>query len=59
MRPPNVPTYRILQGVEAVAALDRRPSWAELWRHVSDPEPPPQDKETAPGDAPEAEEGRR
>ena len=41
MLSPSVPPFRILHGAEAVAALDHRPSWAELWRCVSDPEPPP------------------
>jgi hypothetical protein len=50
MLSPSVPPFRILHGAEAVAALAHRPSWAALWLRVSDPEPPPQDIETAPGD---------
>jgi hypothetical protein len=59
MRPPSTPAFRLLHGAEAVAALDHRPSWADLWRRVSDPEPPPNDKEMAPGKDPEAEDGDR
>ena len=59
MLSPSVPPFRVLHGAEASAALAHRPSWAELWRRVSDPEPPPKDKETAPGNAPEAEDGGR
>ena len=59
MRSPSAPLFRVLDGAEAVAALDHRPSWAELWCRVSDPEPPPQDSETAPGEDSAAEEGRR
>ena len=59
MLSPSVPPFRLLHGADAVAALEHRPSWAELWRRVSDPEPPPHDQETAPGEDPEAEAGRR
>jgi hypothetical protein len=59
MLSPSVPPFRLLHGAEAVAALRDRPSWAELWRCVSDPEPPLHDQEMAPGENPEAEEGRR
>ena len=59
MLSPSVPPFRLLHGADAVAARIDRPSWAEVWRRVSDPEPPPQDKETAPGEDPEAAEGRR
>jgi hypothetical protein len=47
MRPPNAPAFRVLHGAEASTALAHRPSWAELWRRASGPQPPPQDKETA------------
>jgi hypothetical protein len=59
MLSPSVPPFRVLQGADAIAALALRPSWAALWRRVSDPEPPPNDNETAPGNAPEAEDGGR
>jgi hypothetical protein len=53
---------RLLTPDEAEKRLRARQPWADLWRcRVSDPEPepPPNDKETAPGKAPEAEdEGR-
>jgi hypothetical protein len=47
MRSPSAAPLRVLHGADAIAALAHRPSWAELWRRVSDPEPPPTDKETA------------